>query len=238
MKKMTALISLTTALLLLGSGLAQAITTPKTIEQSVQRHVASLLKQHKLTNTSQQRVDFSVSKVDPNLRLASCSKPLNLNKNGDKLMGRISIAVRCEGSKPWKIYVPVTIRAYRKVVTAAVPLARNQALEPALLDLTEKDVSRLTQGYFSSIDAVSGKLLNRPLQLSGVLQPNMIIEPVMIKRGDEVIIIAKTGALLVRSAGVAINDGRLGQQIQVKNKSSKRVVMARVISNKQVQVVM
>jgi len=238
MKKMTALIGLVTALLLLGSGLAQAITSPKTIEKSVHRHVEKLLKQHKLTNTAQQRIDFSVSKIDPNLRLASCSKPLSLKKNGDKLTGRLSIAVRCDGSKAWKIYVPVTVRAYRKVVTAAVPLARNQTLEPALLELTEKEVSRLNQGYFSSFAEVSGKSLNRPLQLSGVLQPNMIVEPMMIKRGDEVIIIAKTGALSVKSPGIAISNGRLGQQIQVRNKSSNRVVMARVINNRQVQVVM
>lgn len=236
--KITALIRLTAALLLLASGYAQAITTPKTIEQSVQRHVGKLLKQHGLINSSQQRIDFSVSKIDPNLRLASCSKPLSLKKNGNKLMGRISIAVRCEGNKPWKIFVPVAIKAYRMVVTAAVPLARNQSLEPELLKLTEKDVSRLNQGYFSSIAEVKGKLLSRSLQLSGILQPNMVIEPIMIKRGDEVMIIAKTGSLSVKSAGVAINDGRLGQQIQVKNKASKRVVMARVISSKQVQVVM
>lgn len=235
---MTAFIGLTTALLLFGSGLVQAITSPKTIENSVQRHVSNLLKQHKLITTSQQRIDFSVSKVDPYLRLTSCSKPLSLEKIGDKLIGRISIAVRCEGNKLWKIFVPVTVRAYRKVVTAAVPLARNQTLEPALLELTEKDVSHLTQGYFSSITAVAGKSLSRPLRLSGVLQPNMVIEPVIIKRGDEVIIIAKTGTLSVKSPGIAINDGRLGQQIQVRNKSSKRVVMARVISSQQVQVVM
>ena len=66
----------------------------------------------------------------------------------------------------------------------------------------------------------------------------MVKEPIIIKRGDVVMIIAKAGALSVKSAGVAINDGRLGQQIQVKNKASKRIVVARVISSKQVQVVM
>jgi flagella basal body P-ring formation protein FlgA len=236
--KTATLIRLTVALLLLTSSYAQAITAPKTIEQSVSRHVGELLKQHGLINNSQQRIDFSVSKIDPNLRLASCSKPLNLKKNGSKLIGRISIAVRCEGNKPWKIYVPVTIKAYRMVVTAAEPLARNQSLEPTLLKLTEKDVSRLNQGYFSSIAEVKGKQLIRSVQLGAILKPNMVKEPIIIKRGDVVMIIAKTGALSVKSAGVALNDGRLGQQIQVKNKASKRVVVARVINSKQVQVVM
>jgi len=42
----------------------------------------------------------------------------------------------------------------------------------------------------------------------------------------------------VRSAGIAISNGRVGQQIQVKNKASKRVITARVINGNLVEVVM
>lgn len=236
--KKTTLISLVSLLLLLTGGVAQAITSPQAIEQSVQRYVEKLLKQQGLTSTAQQRIDFSVSKIDPNLRMASCSKPLRLKRNRDKLMGRISVEVSCVGNKPWKIYVPVIISAYRQVVTAAVPLSRRQKLDASVLKMTEKDVAHLKQGYFSSIEEVEGKLLRRSLQLSGVLKPNMIVEPIMVKRGDEVIITAKSGTLSVQSTGIAINDGRIGEQIQVKNKSTQRVVTARVVNSKEVEVLM
>ncbi|EGG98196.1 hypothetical protein imdm_386 [gamma proteobacterium IMCC2047] len=42
----------------------------------------------------------------------------------------------------------------------------------------------------------------------------------------------------VKSPGIAINNGRVGQQIQVKNKSSKRVITARVVNSRLVEVVM
>lgn len=239
-KRLTLVISTACLLLsgLLASGLAQAVTAPKSIEKAVQRHVDRLLKQHQLANRTGQRIEFSVSKIDPNLRMASCSSPLRLQKNDDRMLGRVSIKVRCEGTRPWQIYVPVTIKAYQKVVTAAVPLARDQRLDRVVLELKEKEVSRLTQGYFSNLDQVIGKTVKRPLQVNGVLLPNMIIETMVISRGDEVMIVAKSGALSVKSPGIAINKGRIGQQIQVKNKASKRVVTARIINSKLVQVVM
>ena len=154
------------------------------------------------------------------------------------MLGRISVQVRCNGSNPWQIYVPVTIKAFQQVVTAATPLRREQRLEAGLVELTEKEVSNLSQGYFSSVEEVIGKSLKRPGPFNGVIQPNMLVEAMVIKRGDEVVILAKSGSLSVKSAGIAVNDGRVGQQIQVKNKASQRVITARVINNQLVEVVM
>jgi len=223
---------------LLGSGWAQAITSPQTIQSAVHHHMDKLLKQHRLSNNNQQRIEFEVARIDPNLRMPSCTKKLTLKKNEPRLLGRVSIRVRCDGSNPWQIYVPVTVKAYQKVVTAAAPLAREQRLDKSVIELTEKDVSRLTQGYFSSVSEVLGKSLKRPVSLNGVIQPNMVVEAMVIKRGDEVMIIAKVGTLSVKSHGIAVNNGRVGQQIQVKNKASKRVITARVINSALVEVVM
>jgi len=197
-----------------------------------------LLKQHLLDNNSQQRIEFNVARIDPNLRMPRCSKALSLKKNNQRILGRVSIRVRCDGNNPWQIYVPVTVKAYQKVVTASAPLAREQRLDRSVIELTEKEVSRLTQGYFSSINEVLGKSLKRPVSLNGVIQPNMVVESMVISRGDEVMIIAKIGTLSVKSPGIAINNGRIGQQIQVKNKASKRVITARVITSKLVEVIM
>ncbi len=223
---------------LLGSGWAQAITSPQTIQSAVHRHMSELLKQYRLSNNNSQRIEFEVARVDPNLRMPSCSKKLTLKKNEPRLLGRVSIQVRCDGNNPWQIYVPVTVKAYQKVVTAAAPLTRDQRLDESVIALTEKDISRLTQGYYSSVSEVLGKSLKRPVSLNGVIQPNMVIEAMVIKRGDEVMILAKIGTLSVKSHGIAVNNGRIGQQIQVKNKASKRVITARVISSTLVEVVM
>ncbi len=223
---------------LLASSWSQAITSPQTIQSAVHQHMQKLLAEHGVSQNHQQRIDFEVANIDPNLRMPSCSRKLSLKKNESRLLGRISIRVRCEGSKPWQIYVPVSVKAYQKVVTAAAPLTQEQRLDASVIALTEKEVSRLTQGYYSSVNEVLGKSLKRPVPLNGVIQPNMVVEAMVINRGDEVMIVAKVGTLSVKSPGIAINNGRVGQQIQVKNKSSKRVITARVVSSRLVEVVM
>ena len=200
---------------------AQAITSPQTIQAEVHRYLQGLVKTYQTNNLSQQRIAFEAASIDPNLRMPTCSKPLALKKNDAHLLGRISIRVRCEGHTPWQIYVPVTVKAYQKVVTAAAPLAREQRLDSSNIQLTEKEVSRLTQGYFSSIDEVLGKSLKRPVSLNRVIQPNMVAEAMVISRGDEVMIMAKKGTLSVKSPGIAITNGRVGQQIQVKKQIIK-----------------
>lgn len=234
--KICSIILLTVSLLF--SNWAQAITSPQSIQSAVHRHMQQLIKQHRLGHQHQQRIEFDIARIDPNLRMPSCTKRLSLNKNDARLLGRISIRVRCDGNKPWQIYVPVTVKAYQKVVTAAAPLTREQRLDASTVALTEKDVSRLSQGYFSSISDVLGKSLKRPVQLNGVILPNMVAEAMVISRGDEVMIIAKIGTLAVKSPGIAVNNGRVGQQIQVKNKASKRVITARVINSRLVEVIM
>lgn len=223
---------------LLQSPLVQAITSPKSIEKAVQKHVSQLVYQHKQASNTKQRIEFSVTPIDPNLRMASCGLPLQLSKNESRMIGRVSIKVRCEGPQPWQIYVPVTIKAYQKVVTAAAPLARDQRIDASLVTLREQEISQLRQGFFSRIEEVEGKSLKRPVRTNGVIQPSMIIEPLVINRGDEVMIQAQSGALTVKSPGIAVSKGRIGQQIQVKNKASNRIVTARVINSKLVQVVM
>lgn len=223
---------------LLMSSWAQAITSPQTIQSTVHRYMQKLLKEQRLGNANHQRIEFDVARIDPNLRMPSCSNKLSLKKNDTRLLGRTSIRVRCNGNQPWQIYVPVTIKAYQKVVTATAPLTRAQRLDASVIKLSEKEVSRLTQGYFSSLEQVIGKSLRRPVPLNGVINPAMVVEAKVISRGDEVMIVAKVGTLSVKSAGVAMNNGRVGQQIQIKNKASKRVITARVINSKLVEVVM
>ncbi|NEP50997.1 MAG: flagellar basal body P-ring formation protein FlgA, partial [Moorea sp. SIO3C2] len=49
-------------------------------------------------------------------------------------------------------------------------------------------------------------------------------QPLLIKRGDSVVVTARTGTLTVKMPGTALMDGHRGEQISVRNKQSNRVV--------------
>jgi len=64
------------------------------------------------------------------------------------------------------------------------------------------------------------------------------VAPKLIRRGDQVVIVATTGGISVRMAGTAMADGRRDEQITVKNKSSNRLIKVRVVAPGTVQAVM
>ncbi|MNI79624.1 flagellar basal body P-ring biosynthesis protein FlgA [compost metagenome] len=60
----------------------------------------------------------------------------------------------------------------------------------------------------------------------------------VISKGDQVVIIARSGTLSVRMPGEALSNGGMREQIRVKNLNSKRVIKAQVIAPGQVEVAM
>lgn len=213
-----------------------AMTSMQDIKQVVTHKVETELKRRHVSDQSNQRVSFRVHSIDPRLQLAQCSQALQTDLQGDRLIGKISAKVSCQGNQPWSVYVPVSILIYKKVVTARAPLARGTLLANKHLQLTEIELSSLNQGYLNAVHLATGKQLKRSIRLNDVVKPNMLIEPKIISRGDDLTILASSGTLEVRSTGVALTDGKMGQQIRVKNKASNKIISATVISKGVVRV--
>jgi flagella basal body P-ring formation protein FlgA len=118
------------------------------------------------------------------------------------------------------------------------PLKRESVLSNEDITLLEKDVGYLTQGYLTSLDQALGKKLTRSVLSDQILLPSQLEQAEVIRKGDQVTINAKSGSVVVRMPGEALSDGAPGQQIRVKNLSSKRVIRARVIGAGIVEVAM
>ena len=89
-----------------------------------------------------------------------------------------------------------------------------------------------------AITQAIGKKLTRPLQPDQVLAPIHVEQAEVVRRGDQVIISARSGGISVRMPGEALSDGGMGKQINVRNLGSQRVVKARVTGPGQVEVAM
>lgn len=60
----------------------------------------------------------------------------------------------------------------------------------------------------------------------------------VVRKGDQVVITARSGTLSVRMPGEALSNGGLNEQIRVKNLNSQRVIKAQVMAPGQVEVSM
>lgn len=160
--------------------------------------------------------------LDTRLRLPECSEA-PVAESPMLRGGSATVTVRCP-APAWTLYVPLQISDLRPVVVSARALVRGEAVTDAALGLQTRDVAKLPFGYFESLEAVRGYELRRPLPAGTVLTPNDAEPPRLVRRGEVVTVIGRSGGLEVRVSGTALADGAQGGRIKVRNDSSKRVV--------------
>ena len=198
----------------------------------------------------QARHEIQINRLDPRLRLAACDKELTVTlESPAQPIGRVTTRVRCEGHSPWTVFVPAQVRLFRDVVIITRPLKRNSEIGPAdpatrlsaleaELATLERDVGLLNQGYLTDPTQVIGKKLTRAMQSDQVVSPRHLALAEVIRKGDQVVISARSSTVGVRMPGEALSDGGVGEQISVRNLRSNRVVKARVLGPGQVEVAM
>lgn len=187
----------------------------------------------------QGRHEIRVNRLDPRLRLPLCDQPLSTQlERPAQPLGRVTTRVRCNGSAPWTVFVPAEVHLYRHVVVLTRPLKRMSVIRAADLSIVERDVGQLTQGYLTTPSQAIGKKLTRQLSSDQIITQNHLQVAEVIRRGDQVVISARSGSVTVRMPGEALGDGAPGQQISIRNLRSQRVVRARVTGPGQVEVAM
>ncbi len=184
-------------------------------------------------------VEVRVRSLDNRLRLHGCDVPLEAFWSpGSRQRGATSVGVACEGEKPWKIYVRVTIKLMREVAVAARPLVRGDILQRDDVRMVRKDVSRINGSYLEDPTPLIGYELRQSVSANSLLYSRMLQAPKLVRRGDKITVLAVVGGLEVRVMGEALSDGGKGQMIRVRNLSSKRVVQGEVVSKGMVRIVM
>ena len=172
-----------------------------------------------------------IGRLDSRLKLAECGKPLEATlAPGAKLLGSTSVQVRCPGPTAWSIYITGHVAVFGKILTAAQPLPRGTMLEPAMLRLVEHDLSKARFGYFRRPEEVNGMLLARPVQAGAIITPGVLKARRLIRRGQQVTLVAQRGGLAVKMKGKAMADGARGEVIRVQAVNSRRIVEGEVLA--------
>ncbi len=185
----------------------------------------------------QGHVEVTIGALDRRLHLPRCSLPLRaFLPPGSRLQGNTAIGVSCPDARPWKIYVPTRIRLMQRVLVAKRPLIRGERLQAEDLDYAEQDITRLRSGYFTDARNLVGKVLSQAVMPGRVISPRIIDNPRLVRRGQDVTILAGSDGFEIRMKGKAMMDGKAGDVIRVKNSKSKRIVEGQVVAASTVKV--
>jgi flagella basal body P-ring formation protein FlgA len=76
----------------------------------------------------------------------------------------------------------------------------------------------------TDINSLKGHVAKRNVRKGEIIKPFLAVKSKLIKRGQQVTIIAETGGIKVRMTGKAMNDASSGERVRVKNNNSKRII--------------
>lgn len=224
--------------------LALLLGIPATGISEVSRHqphdtIVEAARQHVLDHADQftGKLSIKIFAPDRRLRLAWCDQPLQTYESPNGLKaGRSVVGVRCDGEKPWKLFVSVSIATLQPVVVTRTPLARGQLVRAQDLEIAEHDTARLHRAFYTDSSGLAGLRAKRNVQAGQVLTPSMLARNQVVRRGSQVEILANAGNLEVRMRGKALANGAIGDRIRVQNLTSGRKVTGLVIEPGVVQV--
>lgn len=173
------------------------------------------------------RVEIEVPPLDPRLQLPVCAVPLQARPaNSQGNGGRVTVRVECQDQSPWTRNIVGYVRIYQPIVVADRALPRGTLLGSADVSMRETDISTVRGQTLGSAAEVYGMALRRAVSPGTVLSLDMVTAPLLVRRGDTVVLTAQRGSVAIRQQGVALQDGEAGRQIPVRNQSSNRVVQA------------
>jgi len=221
------------SLMLLTTGAYAQVESLENIRESVRKFLETQTQHYDVTP----RID--VGQLDNRLRIARCGTRLEpFFPSGSRKVGNLTVGVRCNGPKPWTVYVNASAKVYRQVAVLTRSVPRGTPLEADDIVLEERDVGTLFSGYFTETAEVAGLHTKRALATGHVLTPGVVALPKLVNRGQQITVIAGADGIEVRSMGKALSDGVAGELISVKNLSSKRVVEGVVLEAGLVKILM
>ncbi|MNJ37656.1 flagellar basal body P-ring biosynthesis protein FlgA [compost metagenome] len=201
------------------------------IEQATSEHLAQRLSaQAQREHWQGMRFTQKLLALPADAPTAACTAPLTVRAatDGPVLPGRQRLDLLCPTQPGWSLTVAVQVSVFVQAVVAAQVLERGGVISADMLERREVSVSKNSRGLFSHIDEVAGLSAKRRIRSQQVLSQDMLVSPWLVRRGERVSMVARHGEIQAVTQGEALENGRKGQVIRVKNLASGSIIDAQV----------
>ena len=155
-------------------------------------------------------------------------------RNGS--MMAVNIAISLDGVPFRQIVCSARVHLYDSVVVAAHGMAPEKVIQESDVRLEERELDDSRNKPFTGLKDVVGRVPNRLIREGTMLTGAMLRNPIIFDSGAQVYIMANINGISVRTEGIALQSGREGSVIRVRNASSGKVLRARVVDAATVEV--
>jgi flagella basal body P-ring formation protein FlgA len=157
-----------------------------------------------------------------------CAQAPRVEPVETRQLARLRFVVRCPDAGGWRYEYLARATMTAMVAVAAAPVAANQPLEDAQITVERRDISSVADPISKPEQAV-GQTSRRMLRAGDILRTSQLAAPVLVKRGDQVAMIARRDGIEVSTSGEALDAGGRGATVRVRNGASGQVVRMRVL---------
>ncbi|MHB1202653.1 MAG: flagellar basal body P-ring formation chaperone FlgA [Acidithiobacillus sp.] len=142
--------------------------------------------------------------------------------------GDQTVAVTCTTPSAWTVYIPVQLVMNQAVVVAARPLAAGTVLAADDLSIIQRNASNLAGSAVVNPQMAMGQVLRFGVAAGQPILASMLDAPEVVHAGQEITLIAEGDGVRISTIAKAMENGRPGQTILVRNNSSGKVIRGTV----------
>jgi flagella basal body P-ring formation protein FlgA len=219
---------------LIAAGIAKAeipTGTPLETAEAIRSAVTGALAP-RLGTYKDAAVEVEIGALDPRLRLPACPMPdVALPPTNTALM---TAKVACL-APAWTLYVPVRLHAWVDAVVAAVNLMPETTINAADLMRGRVDMLAHGGGLLTDPEQAAGKILRIGLPAGTPVLSPLLTAPVVVHRGQKVLLTLSDSTMTIRAPALALEDGRVGESIEIENPDSKKTMRATVVDDGSVE---
>ncbi|TWX54149.1 flagellar basal body P-ring formation chaperone FlgA [Colwellia hornerae] len=171
------------------------------------------------------KINVSVSTLDPRIIIKPCLTPLIANIPENHNGRNVNVKINCDDPSSWYLYIPAKIKVVVPVVVAKSIISKGSRLDKSNVTVEYRDSRRIRGESLNDTKIVIGTKAKRRLSAGSILTKKNIC---FVCKGSHVTLIAQSKTLTIKTSGIALEDGGLGEQIGVENEGSGRTVTGRV----------
>ncbi|MBU1626561.1 flagellar basal body P-ring formation chaperone FlgA [bacterium] len=151
-----------------------------------------------------------------------------------RLVGNLDIII--DGELYKKLWIQARLSLNSKVGKLKRDIKKGEVISEEDIVFHDSAIEDMSRDYITDKDEISGLVASRNCRKGTILYRGLFTKPNVINRGDEVMIVVNISSLKITAAGVALENGGLGDMIKVRNETSKKTMEARITSKGKVVV--
>lgn len=133
------------------------------------------------------------------------------------------------GSDEVRFQMKAIADEWRMMPVAVRPLLKGSIVSANDIQFQRMNGTSMTRDSLENLSDVVGRSLTKDVGQGEMFKASAVVIPPVINSGSRVTLVFRQNRLELTAVGTALENGGLGQDIRVRNDSSKKIVMGRVI---------